>query len=153
KISYATRNTRLHAKAYIFYRHSGFTTAYVGSSNLSNAAMSAGLEWNVKLTQKDQTDIMKKIAATFETYWNDREFVPYREGDRQTLQRAIATERHTSGEQTTFNFDISPYPYQAEILDKLEAERTIRGRWRNLVMAATGTGKTVISAFDYKRYC
>ena len=38
-----------------------------------------------------------------------------------------------------------------EILDKLEAERTVRGYTRNLVVAATGTGKTVISALDYKR--
>ena len=48
--------------------------------------------------------------------------------------------------------DIYPYSYQQEILDKLEAERTVRGYTRNLVMAATGTGKTVISALDYKRF-
>mgnify|MGYP000700692097 FL=1 len=49
--------------------------------------------------------------------------------------------------------DITPYSYQQEILDKLEAERTVRGYTRNLVVAATGTGKTVISALDYKRFC
>ena len=48
--------------------------------------------------------------------------------------------------------DITPYSYQQEILDKLEAERTVRGYTRNLVVAATGTGKTVISALDYKRF-
>ncbi|MTI83269.1 MAG: DUF3427 domain-containing protein [Firmicutes bacterium] len=153
KISYETRNTRLHAKSYVFHRQNGFSTAYVGSSNLSGAAISAGLEWNVKLTQKDQADIIKKIEATFETYWNDREFVSYHEGDRQALQRAIVAERHTGGENISFNFDITPYPFQSETLDKLEAERKVRGHWRNLVVAATGTGKTVISAFDYKRFC
>ena len=44
--------------------------------------------------------------------------------------------------------DINPYSYQQEILDKLEAERTVRGYTRNLVVAATGIGKTVISAFS-----
>ncbi|KJS18388.1 MAG: hypothetical protein VR69_00725 [Peptococcaceae bacterium BRH_c4b] len=64
-------------------------------------------------------------------------FVPYHEGDKQTLQRAIVAERYTNEENITFNFDISPYPYQSEILDKLEAERKIRDHWRNLVVAAT----------------
>jgi superfamily II DNA or RNA helicase len=46
-----------------------------------------------------------------------------------------------------------PYPYQQEILDRLLAEREVRHQYRNLVVAATGTGKTVISALDYRRYC
>ena len=57
-----------------------------------------------------------------------------------------------SNNAETYTFDITPYSYQHEILDKLEAERTVRGQYRNLVVAATGTGKTVISAFDYKRF-
>ena len=48
--------------------------------------------------------------------------------------------------------DVQPYAFQQEILDRLEAERTVRGYTRNLVVAATGTGKTVISALDYRRF-
>lgn len=60
--------------------------------------------------------------------------------------------RYTNNDEV-YTMDIAPYSYQQEILDKLEAERTVRGYTRNLVVAATGTGKTVISALDYKRFC
>lgn len=157
KISYDTSRTRLHAKAYVFRRNTGFTTAYVGSSNLSNPAISSGLEWNLKISRADQPDTLNKVEATFETYWNQPEFEDYLPDDQAKLVAAIQHEKGRDSQQglgaISYSFDVTPYPYQQRILDKLQAEREVRGCWRNLVVAATGTGKTVIAAFDYRNYC
>lgn len=154
KISYDTERTRLHAKAYMFKRETGFTTAYIGSSNLSNAALTSGLEWNLKITEQDSFDVIKKFEATFESYWNDKEFISYlgTEEDKARLKRSLKKET-ASNDEFNFSFDIRPYSYQQEILDKLKVEREIFKKNRNLVIAATGVGKTVISAFDYRNFC
>ena len=118
-----------------------------------NAALTSGLEWNTKVTRRDLPETIDKIAATFEYYWNDREFEYYAENQKERLARALKAEKYfDTNNADVYTMDINPYSYQQEILDKLEAERTVRGYTRNLVVAATGTGKTVISALDYKRF-
>ncbi|MDW7773770.1 MAG: DUF3427 domain-containing protein [Desulfobulbaceae bacterium] len=152
RISYDTKRTRLHAKAYHFRRQSGFSTAYIGSANMSQAAMTSGLEWNLKVTAQDLVHILEKFTAEFETYWNSREFIPFDSNNPIPLRQAIEQARHPGAIQPAVFFDLRPHPFQERILEALVLERTLRKHHRNLVIAATGTGKTVISAFDYQRF-
>ena len=153
RISYDTRSTRLHAKSYVFYRETGFSTAYVGSSNLSNAAIGSGLEWNVKVTERDMPHVLRSISATFATYWHDGDFRHFTTGSADELSQALRIERGADARDEQYFFTVTPYAFQKDILDKLAAERQLHQRYRNLVIAATGTGKTVVSAFDYQRFC
>ncbi|WP_207535308.1 DEAD/DEAH box helicase [Desertivirga arenae] len=152
KISYNGDHERLHAKAYLFLRNTGFHTGYIGSSNISRSALTNGLEWNLKVTTREIGHIIDKFRKTFETYWEDKEFEYYQPGkDKEKLSKALKSQ--SSRDRKTFKlFDLTPHKYQQEILEKLEAERLVHHRHKNLVVAATGTGKTVISAFDYKRF-
>ena len=154
KVSYNTRNERLHAKAYLFERNTGFHTGYIGSSNFSRSALTDGLEWNLKITTKEVGHIIDKFRKTFEAYWQDSDFELFNtEHHSQKLVVALKEGRFSKEYSTPITyFDITPHPYQKEILEKLEVERTIHNRCRNLLVAATGTGKTVISAFDYKNF-
>jgi len=155
KINYETNHMRMHAKSYLFKRDTGFTVAYIGSSNLSNPALTEGLEWNIKVTEKESMDIIRKFEVTFESYWNDSNFETFhlnREEDHIRLKSELCKIFELKKQSIHLLTTIRPYPYQQEILDKLEAERKLFGRNKNLIVASTGVGKTIVAAFDYKRY-
>jgi superfamily II DNA or RNA helicase/HKD family nuclease len=152
RISYDTERTRLHAKAYHFRRNSGFSTAYIGSANMSHAAITSGLEWNLKVTAQDMGHILEKFSVEFETYWNSHEFVPFDPEQPALFRTAIDRARNRRHNDPAIFFDLRPHPFQERILEALERERSSHDRWRNLVIAATGTGKTVVAAFDFKQF-
>lgn len=154
KVSYDTRSTRLHAKAWLFRRRSGFDTGYVGSSNLSQPAQTTGLEWNVRLSGVEQAHLLETFEDTFDEYWASPDFADYepqRDGPR--LEEALQLERGGPKDipLKISRLEVRPWTFQEEILDGLAAERQIHDRWHNLVVMATGTGKTVVAGLDYRR--
>ena len=157
RVCYETTSTRLHAKAWIFSRDSGFDTAYVGSSNLSKAAITDGLEWNVRLSATTHFAQIAKSKKLFDQYWNSSNFLAYDpERDAETLDRALQDAGGSGGSATLIQLsglEVRPLPHQQIILDSLDRERRVYDRHRNLVIAATGTGKTVVAALDYARLC
>src|SRR5690625_3457224 len=156
RVNYETDRTRLHAKAWLLRRNTGLHTAYVGSSNLSHAALVDGLEWNVRLSAVATPHLLEKFRATFDSYWENREFEAYRPDDdgdrlRAALQTASGARTRDPVAITLSGLEVRPKPFQAEMLEQLDAERVLHDRHRNLIVAATGTGKTVMAALDYRR--
>lgn len=156
KVDYLARANRLHAKAWMINRKTGFSTAFVGSSNISDPALISGLEWNVRLSEVRSAVVLGKMAATFESYWNSPDFESYDpDVDAEKLEEALVRARGTSDATrslTIGNLDVRPLPHQAQMLSELESEREYHGFHRNLVVAATGSGKTVLAALDFKRF-
>ena len=146
RISYDTSSTRLHAKAWLFHRESGFSTAYVGSSNLTHSAQVSGLEWNVRVSGARNRPVIDKIAAVFESYWQQPDFEAY-----NPARFAEATANTQSQSALTLSpIEVSLYPFQERLLEQIELSRQM-GHHRNLLVSATGTGKTVMAAVDYAR--
>ena len=158
KVCFNTSQTRLHAKAYIFKRASQFGSAYIGSANLSNAALTSGLEWTVKVAQQEIPHLWDRSLIEFEQCWNDESFELLTGTDEERKRVVEALKRSkvvynmagaSKGDaphRVLMNFH--PHSYQSKMLSELAEERR-QGQWRHLIASATGTGKTVVAAFDY----
>jgi superfamily II DNA or RNA helicase len=144
KVSYNTAVTRLHAKAWIFHRPYSVTTAYIGSSNLTYSAQVTGVEWNLKLSSARDAAVIQRMQTIFDSYWVQDEFRPY---DPEEFAAATQSDDVT-GLSGVAGFALKQF--QKLLLAQLEAAREW-GQHRNLLVAATGTGKTVMAAEDYAR--
>jgi superfamily II DNA or RNA helicase len=147
RVSYDTTSSRLHAKSWLFHRDSGFSTAYVGSSNLTHSAQVDGLEWNVRLSAARNRPVLEKIAAVFESYWQQADFEAL---DEERFRKAIRAERSSDDSIELSPIEVTLRPFQDRLLEEIEMARE-RGFDRNLLVSATGTGKTVMAAVDYAR--
>jgi len=146
RVSYDTSSTRLHAKAWLFHRKSGFSTSYIGSSNLTYSAQIDGLEWNVRVSGARNPDVIEKMNAVFESYWNSGDFEEF---DAEKFKEHVKPDDH--GLKVLLSpIELRPFPYQERLLEQIELARQ-QGHHRNLLVSATGTGKTVMAAVDYLR--
>lgn len=147
RVSFDTTSTRLHAKAWLFHRDSGFSTAYVGSSNLTHSAQSSGLEWNVRVSGARNRAVIEKISAVFDSYWEQSEFEAF---DRRRFLDAVQSAGSARSVIQLTPVEIRLEPFQDRLLEQIELARQL-GHHRNLLVSATGTGKTVMAAVDYAR--
>lgn len=168
RIAYEHQRSPMHAKAYLFSRPHGLDTAYVGSANLSESAQTKGLEWTMKLSERTHPAMLEEMHARFDGYFDDVDkFVPFDPKEPACLQafresQRAQRDRFAKGggsvlesmllSQVLPMVDLKPYPYQQLLLDKIDSARKLHREVRSLVVAATGTGKTMIAAFDYRAW-
>ncbi len=148
RVSYDVATTRLHAKAWLFHRRTAYDTAYVGSSNLTHSAQAAGMEWNVRVSGARNPDVIAKINAVFSSYWESGDFVPYEPDQFRTETQRSRTSRDTAGVLSPVEVRLEPF--QQRLLELIAVSREA-GHHRNLLVSATGTGKTVMAAVDFAR--
>ena len=155
RVGYDAERTKLHAKAWLLHRPGGLTTAFLGSSNVSFTALHHGLEWNVRLSEGQAGSLVERMRATFESYWGDEAFEPYDPAhDADRLRDALGRQRKATRPALGSGyvpFDVQPLRHQVRMLEQLQVQRDRHDRHRNLLVAATGTGKTVMAALDFRR--
>lgn len=139
------RSERIHIKAAIFQRATGFSSAIIGSSNLTVAGMATGREWNLKISQFDSPNLYQDIYQAYQTLWADNLLDFNDEAIRQSLFKKII-QKEGDNHIELVNYVL--YDFQIDILEKLAYRRSIN-KHKHLIIMATGTGKTVVSAFDY----
>ena len=171
---YDTGKTSFHTKAYLFSRDSGFNTVIIGSSNLSHSALNTGYEWNVKLPHDRHIGIYERAHQLFDEMWHDANAIPltsewieiykqdYMAAEYAKRNRTISSSstKHVKIETPAPSYQsreritqlelralFEPNSMQKQALLALEETRN-NGHAKGVVIAATGTGKTYLSAFD-----
>lgn len=156
---YNEKNRSFHPKSYMFH-YKDYSELYIGSSNISRSALTSGIEWNYRFSNKTDPINYEKFYKTFVDLFenhsiviDDEELKKYSKNwhrpavskdlDRYDLQ----DDKETSNQIPLFE----PRGAQIEALCALENTRA-EGARRALVQAATGVGKTYLAAFDSKNY-
>ena len=120
---------------------------YVGSSNLTHSAQVTGLEWNVRAAEPRNPELLEKFQAVFDSYWESGNFLQYDPAQFDIEQERVG--RSNSGPQVILSpVELRAEPFQLRLLELVELSRS-QGHQRNLLVSATGTGKTVMAALDY----
>lgn len=156
---YNEKNRSFHPKSYMFH-YKDYSELYIGSSNISRSALTSGIEWNYRFSNKTDPINYEKFYNTFVDLFenhsiviDDEELKKYSKNwhrpavakdlDRYDLQ----DDKESSNQIPLFE----PRGAQIEALCALENTRA-EGARRALVQAATGVGKTYLAAFDSKNY-
>lgn len=149
KVFVTDKSTGFHTKVYIFEYMDSYKVI-IGSSNITQSALKSNVEWNVEVLLKQDAPFMQNVIKEFNQLWDtsieaDASFITKYGDFLNTLNRS------NWGNQVIYenrNY-ITPNSMQKQAMESLERLRTF-GERKALVVSATGTGKTYMSAFDVK---
>lgn len=151
-----------HSKGYIF-EHQDYYSLIVGSSNLTDNALKANYEWNVFLTSLEDGEVIHHFKNQFEDAW--QEAIPLTEEwirnykqnyelqpfIKQTTTNALELNAQYLTNALADSLAIQPNKMQTAALEQLKSLRAT-GAQKGLIISATGTGKTYLSAFDVRNF-
>lgn len=151
KIFVTNKEVGFHTKAYIFENKDNYKII-IGSSNITQSALKSNIEWNVQVISKKDDYFVSDVIKEYEKLWDctenvDDEFLNRYESFINELRKV---ERSTNGDFINYKA-ITPNTMQSKAMENLARLRH-HGEDKALVIAATGTGKTYMSAFDVKNY-
>ncbi len=150
-----------HSKGYIF-NHDTHYSLIVGSSNLTAHALKINYEWNVKLTSLENGEIVHHFKSQFEEVWDQarvltEEWIEEYEKtysqvtDTKDFDQVVELPTQYKTNAIEDALKIVPNKMQQAALEQIEAVRAA-GKDKGLIISATGTGKTYLSAFDVRRF-
>ena len=169
---YEAKERSFHPKFYLFELEDDSGVAFIGSSNLSQAALESGVEWNYRLLSSTELRGFRDAKRAFTALFRDPRTLPLSRAwiEAYALRRpslrpeyrpgpdgaSVVRDRAGEGEEPVAIVDealdaVQPRPIQAEALEALALTRS-EGNGAGLVVLATGLGKTWLSAFDVDRY-
>jgi superfamily II DNA or RNA helicase/HKD family nuclease/uncharacterized protein YbcV (DUF1398 family) len=151
KVFVTDKEIGFHTKAYIFEYESWYKVI-IGSSNITQSALKSNIEWNVEIVSKEDAHFIKDVLREYESLWNmsveaDEDFIKRYNDFLKSIKNTQSAQRliYENAEY------IIPNRMQRRATENLERLRHF-GERKALVIAATGTGKTYMSAFDVKSY-
>ena len=153
EVRLAPESLQMHAKFYLF-EHEGKQVLISGSSNLTHNALKINYEWNIKLTSTHNGELIQATKKEFEKIWaksdvlTTEKIASYARTRKKTIRVDQIQEDVVAAYQVS---SIEPNKMQKEALNGLQAIRD-SGKKKALVISATGTGKTYLSAFDVQQF-
>lgn len=146
-----------HAKGYMFSHESGYNSAIIGSSNLTEGAILKNFEWNLRVTSLDNAEITKNISGQIEKEWERSQpltenwIEEYKKLYEKNRPKQVPADLAEDTETYQVNYQIVPNKMQKAALDQINELRQ-RGKQKGLIISATGTGKTYLGAFDVRNF-